>query len=79
MVLVQEKEEAKVEEKKEAKEEVLKNQEEWDQEEVVGKGKVVRMVGKEVTISVPWILWVILGVHLVDPSLVRISVEMEPF
>ena len=68
-----------MEEKKEAKEEVLKNQEEWDQEEVVGKGKVARVVGKEVTISVPWSLWVILGVHLVDPSLVKILVEMEPF
>ena len=45
-----------MEEKKEAKEEVLKNREEWDQEEVVGKGKVARVVGKEVTISVPWIL-----------------------
>ena len=44
-----------MEEKKEAKEEVLKNQEEWDQEEVVVRGKVGRVVEKEVTISVPWI------------------------
>ena len=69
-----------MEEKKEAKEEVLKNQEEWDQEEVVGRvGKVARVVEKEGTISVPWIQWVILGVHLVDHSLVKTIVEMEPF
>ena len=46
---------------------------------VRGRGKVGRVVEKEVTVSVSWILLRIHGVHLVDHSLVKIIVEMEPF
>ena len=39
------------------------NQEEWDQEEVVGRGKVARVVDKEVTFSVPGSM----GLRLLPP------------